>query len=289
MQTAPWMVFPYLVYLYPLGLGVGYTLLFIMGLLLHIAAFWAFISKRDSWTDTHIYMCNLALADSILILFLPFRIYDDFQGLPITYLCTFLFMVHYLNMYASILTTAAVSVHRYLAVRFPMHISSWRRKKQTAVVVCLLIWGLLLTLCVIFRKINYPDKLCACYERDNKEQLHLNIVLLLILLGYVLPLLILVFCSSQIIYILLKHNGTTEEKKGIIGIVTANLVVFVVCYTPINVAYIVNNIVARNLQDIHVHKLADRYLQVSEWIASANCCFDSISYYFLLKHFYSQQ
>ncbi|KAK7945758.1 hypothetical protein WMY93_001486 [Mugilogobius chulae] len=91
--------------------GLGYVLLFVPGILLHIIAFRAFLSRLGSWTDTHIYIFNLALADCTLIIFLPFRIYDSFCCLPKTPLCTVLFSIHYLNMYASIMTTAAVSVH----------------------------------------------------------------------------------------------------------------------------------------------------------------------------------
>lgn len=271
--------------------GLGYTLLFVTGFLLHIAAFHVFIRRCGSWTDTHIYMFNMALADSTLILFLPFRIYDDFLCLPKDYLCTFLFMTHYLNMYASILTTVAISVHRFLAVKFPIYFRSRRRKKEVAVIVCLLIWGLLVTICVIFRKENYPDKLCTCYERQKDIPLHLSFLLLIILIGYVFPLLILVTCSGYIIYHLRKVGNTTKEKKGIIGIVTANLLVFVVCYTPVNVAYIVNymNEMPKDWHCLSPYPLAHKYLKVSEWIACTNCCFDSISYYFLLKHFYSQQ
>ncbi|XP_055084584.1 G-protein coupled receptor 55 [Periophthalmus magnuspinnatus] len=267
--------------------GVGYTLLFIPGILLHIAAFCAF--RLCSWTDTHIYMFNLALADSTLILFLPFRIYDAFRCLPKNSLCMFLFNFHFLNMYASILTTAAVSVHRYLAVRFPMQARSWSRKKETAIAVCFIIWGLLITVCAVFREENSPDKLWTCYERRKDKPLSLVFILLLLLLGYFLPLLTIVFCSSQIIYILFKLNDETQEKKGIIGIVTANLVVFVVCFTPINVSYIVNYLSKPPADWQCRPMLAHTYLIVSEWIASTNCCFDSISYYFLLKHFYSQQ
>uniref|UniRef100_A0AAV2JUW2 G-protein coupled receptors family 1 profile domain-containing protein n=1 Tax=Knipowitschia caucasica TaxID=637954 RepID=A0AAV2JUW2_KNICA len=95
--------------------GLAYTIIFILGMLLQIGFFHGFFSKRGSWTDTHIYMFNLAVADSTHIFFLPFRIYDDiYECLPKTFLCTFLFNMHYLNMYASILTTAAVSVHRHM-------------------------------------------------------------------------------------------------------------------------------------------------------------------------------
>lgn len=267
--------------------GLAYSPVFLLGFLVNAAALRASIAQRDSWTDTHIYMFNLAIADSALILFLPLRIYDAFFCLPKTTLCTFLIFIHFINMYASILTTTAISVQRYLAIRFPMQTRSRRKKKVTAFAVCLVFWGLLVTICAIFRKENYPDKLWTCYERCKNQRLQQQFILILVFLGFLAPLLIVVFCSSQIICILLKVDKKLEEKKSTIGIVTANMIVFIVCYTPIHVGFLVNYfyIPPQNWQTAYMPPHV--YLLVSEWIASTNCCFDSISYYFLLKRFYS--
>lgn len=265
--------------------GWAYCPVFLLGFGVNAAALRAFIAKRKSWTDTHVYMFNLAIADFALILFLPFRIYDSFFCLPKNHLCTFLIHIHYMNMYASILTTAAISVHRYLAVMFPLRVRSWRKKKEVACVVCLVFWALLITISTVFKEENYPAKLWTCYERCKDHQLRLEFILILQLLGFLTPLLIVVFCSTQIICILSKAEVKTEETKSIIGIVSANMAVFVVCYTPFHIGFLVNHFPPKDWQSVYLP--AHVYLLVSEWIASTNCCFDSISYYFLLRSFYS--
>ncbi|XP_031710559.1 G-protein coupled receptor 55 [Anarrhichthys ocellatus] len=267
--------------------GLAYCPVFLLGFLVNAAALRAFIAKRASWTDTHIYMLNLVVADTALILFLPFRIYDAFFCLPRTRLCTFLMFLHFINMYASMLTTTAISVQRYLVITFPLQARSWRKKKEIAFAVCLLFWGLLGTAGIIFRKDNYPEKLWTCYERCKNLPLNPKLMVILVFLGYIVPLFIVVFCSSCIIRILLKVNDRPEEKQSTIGIVTANMIVFIVCYTPIHVGFVVNyyNKLPENWNIEYLP--AHVYLLVSEWIASTNCCFDSISYYFLLKRFYS--
>uniref|UniRef100_A0A3B5LSL3 G-protein coupled receptors family 1 profile domain-containing protein n=1 Tax=Xiphophorus couchianus TaxID=32473 RepID=A0A3B5LSL3_9TELE len=232
--------------------GLGYSLVFLLGLVVNGAALWAFVAKRVSWTDTHIYMLNLALADFILVLFLPFRIYDAFFCMPKTLLCTVLIFIHYINMYASILTTTAISVHRYLTIKFPLQARSWKRRKEAAVAVCLLIWVVLVSIVAVFHKDNLPEKLWTCYER----------------------------CKN------IRIVGSSG-KKTTAGIVKANMIVFLVCYTPFHIAFIVNffSRVPSNWRATYLP--AHVFLQVSNWIASTNCCFDSISYYFLLKNFYT--
>ncbi|XP_073348027.1 G-protein coupled receptor 35-like [Pagrus major] len=269
--------------------GVGYGLLFVLGFLVNAAALRAFIAKRDCWTDTHVYMFNLAIADFALVLFIPFRVLDAFICMEPSKLCTFLIMIHYINMYGSIMTTVAISVQRYLAIRFPIQTRSWRKKKETAFAVCLVLWGLIVTMCLTFGSDNSPEKLWTCYERCKNLPLKSEFVLTLVLLGFLVPLLIIVFCSSQIISILKKSDNKSVEFKRTISIVTANMIVFIVCYTPIHISFIVNYYTSvspdwqKNRKLLHEHT----FLLVAEWIASTNCCFDSISYYFLLTRFYS--
>lgn len=264
--------------------GVAYCPLFLFGLLLNAAALWAFYTQRASWTDTHIYILNLAAADSALISFLPFRIYDTFFCLPLTKFCTFLVSIHYINMYASIYTSTAISVHRYLAVRFPLRARAWRKKKIAAFAVCLAIWVFVGTVCAIFSEENSPGKLCTCFERCKNQGLKLQFGVMLIFAGFFIPLLIVVFCSSQIISILLKDKDTKSgERKGSISIVTANMIVFILCYTPIHIRFAVLSFGKTPSDPLSEHV----FLFMSEWIASTNCCLDSISYYFLLKKVYS--
>uniref|UniRef100_A0A3Q3LJV4 G-protein coupled receptors family 1 profile domain-containing protein n=1 Tax=Mastacembelus armatus TaxID=205130 RepID=A0A3Q3LJV4_9TELE len=236
--------------------GLAYSPVFILGFLVNAAALRAIISKRDSRTDTGIYMFNLAISDFTLVLFLPFRINDSFLCLPKTKLCTFLIYMHFINMYASILTTIAISVQRYLVIRGGC--------------CSLTIWVLLGTLCALFQENNCPDKLWKCYERCKNLPLQQQLIVILIVFGFLVPLLIIVFCTSQVICILSKVDEGSEEKKRIVGIVTANMIVFIVCYTPIHVGLLVNYF----------------YKPPPNWIAATNCCFDSIGYYFLLKQFY---
>ncbi|KAM6948339.1 G-protein coupled receptor 35 [Aplochiton taeniatus] len=269
--------------------GVGYTGVFVLGLLLNVAALSMLMARRARWMDTHVYMVNLAAADLALIVFLPFRIYNAFFSLEKSFLCTFLISTHYINMYASILTGVAVSVHRYLAVRFPLRARAWRRKKQAALAVCLAIWVTVVAICAAYRRDNYPEKLWTCYARREDIRLTPAFLLLLVGLGYLGPLLVIVFCSSQTIYILsrAKEEGLTADKRSVAGVVKANMIVFIVCYTPIHVGFLLIYYMSNPDWDF-THTPAHLYLLAAEWVSTTNCCLDAISYYFLLKRFYTE-
>ncbi|KAK0131665.1 G-protein coupled receptor 35 [Merluccius polli] len=197
---------------------VAYTPLFILGLVLNTVALWAFLTIRRPWTDTRIYMLNLTAADLALIVFLPFRMVDAFHCLSKTYLCTFLISTHYINMYASIMTSAAISVHRFLTVKFPLRAKGWRWKKLTAFVVCLMIWVLVIALCVVYRDSSYPENLKTCYERCDGKEFSKVFLALIVAVGFLIPLLIVVCCSRQTILILWREKDTSVEKNNIVGI-----------------------------------------------------------------------
>lgn len=268
---------------------VAYTPVLILGLTLNASALWHFW-RTPKWTDTHIYMLNLLLADLLLTLFLPFRILETYCPMKLTRFCTFLICVHYSNMYVSIFTITAIVIHRYVAVRFPMQNrtsgTSAARRKKIVSGICAFIWLVVIILSISFSKNMDPDKLKTCYERKDNNRITLDFLLVLEILGYLLPVVIITTCSTQAILIVLKSlkdigqhtdKQTIDKRKSIVSIVTANMIVFIVCFTPIHVGYLLRYIYEDDTGFIHV------YYDVSEWLATTNCCLDSVGYYFLLK------
>ncbi|XP_041920492.1 G-protein coupled receptor 35-like [Alosa sapidissima] len=273
---------------------VLYIPVFLLGLLLNVLAVTVLLLKRRQWTDTHIYTLNLALTDLALVLFLPVRVFAAYHPLEPSDFCSAMVSIHYINMYASIFTVTCISVHRYLSIRFPFWAREQSTKKRIAVLVCTLIWVTVVSLCLVFGSNNTPEKLCTCYSRRDEERLSLTFLLVLVILGYVLPLVTLTFCSIQTSCILRtsgEHQSGEETsvlKKTFVRLVTANWIVFVVCYTPIHVAMC---LVEYHKVDVDrtswssLEGLIHNFREVAEWIATTNCCFDSFGYYFLLRQY----
>lgn len=262
---------------------VAYTPVFIVSLFFNITALCIFC-RLKRWTDTHIYMFNLLLADFLAIIFLPFRILESFCPITPSGLCTFLLCTQYSNMYSSIFTITAISFHRFIAVRFPFLTKALASKSKTiATSKCIFIWTIIVVICACNYKDLLPDKLEYCYDRKLTKKLEQHFFLFLEILGYLIPVLIVILCSTQTIYILirsLKHvQGRDKvERKNIAAIITANMFTFIVCFTPVHIGLLLQYVSDDSGKDfVHV------FLDVAEWIATTNCCLDSIGYYFLLK------
>lgn len=230
-------------------------------------------------------MLNLLVADFLAVVFLPFRIFNTFCSLNKTKLCTVLVCMHYSNMYCSILTITAISVHRFLAVRFPfLGRADDTKRKKIAVSACILIWMIIVTICATFHKDLLPEDLKTCYDRKLEKDLNWTFFLLLEIAGYFVPIAIVMLCSTQTIYILMKSTKNVEESEGvkrksIAAVNAANMFTFIVCFTPIHVGFLFQHLSKDQSHNNALHV----FLNVAEFIATTNCCLDSIGYYFLLK------
>ncbi|XP_076838055.1 G-protein coupled receptor 35 [Brachyhypopomus gauderio] len=265
--------------------AVAYTPVFVAGLLLNTSAIWFFFQLR-SWTDTHVYMFNLIFADLLLVMFLPFRIYDSIYNMDLTKFCLFLHGVHYVNMYVSMFTIAVISAHRFVVVRFPLLAKALdSKRKMIARVACALVWVVVITLSVRLLYSLTTQDMRTCFDRKLGKT-KLPKLLVLEIVGYLLPMATVVTCSTGAMCTVQKAAEDSlqhaEEKNAagrrkVVAIIRANMVVFLVCFTPLHVAYLLRYIYKC---PEHVSYL---FLKVSQWIAATNCCLDSVGYYFLLK------
>jgi len=91
-------------------------------------------------------MLNLALADDLFILSLPFMAHSTLTNhWPFGHAaCTILSALRGVNGYASVYTMTVMSVDRYLAVVHPLTSLRYRRPRN-AFIVCVVLW----TACVI--------------------------------------------------------------------------------------------------------------------------------------------
>ncbi|KAJ8350276.1 hypothetical protein SKAU_G00254060, partial [Synaphobranchus kaupii] len=147
---------------------VIYTVAFVLGVLGNGLVIWvtAFKTKR---TVNSVWLQNLAMADFVFVLFLPFSIDYVLQHFHWRFgqvMCKLNSFVSVTNMYASVLFLTVLSVDRYVSL---VHLS-WARKTRTvtrAWMVCAAVWSVAVVLscpALIFREtITLHDEV-VCYN-----------------------------------------------------------------------------------------------------------------------------
>ncbi|XP_035466168.2 B1 bradykinin receptor [Scophthalmus maximus] len=270
----------------------------LIGLLFNGFVLGVFVANKDRLTVAEIYLSNLALADFLLLCGLPFwamYILNDFNWPYGDTLCKLVNSMFVINFYTSIYTLVMISVDRYLALVRTMK-ARWLRRTLYAKVACFILWilGLLLsTPTMVHRKLKFFEEYqsISCildFSHDNSWKLAHQI--LMNILGFVLPILVIVFCSGNIIKALTLrtesvgfHNADDKKATALVYAVT---LLFVLCWGPFQIFTFLDS-----LCDVHVldetlwfHTL-DIGSQVSVYLAFLNSALNPLLYVFSGQYF----
>ncbi|XP_072111665.1 G-protein coupled receptor 35-like [Mobula birostris] len=264
-----------------------YIPIFLLGLPFNAMALWVFCWKLRKWTETTIYMTSLAVADTLVLLSLPFKLYsykhDWNLGLGF---CAFLECLYFLNMYVSIYITVCICVDRYIAIKYPLNAVRYRSPVKAAI-ACGVTWTLV---CLIRIPLQIHSTIEA--QNQNQRQCFVNrsqhppsswIVIVIELVGFIIPAIILSFCSFQIITTLHKRKmesyGSIRFSKTIV-IIATTLTSFFICYLPFHIGYFLQFVFESSEQNCVKQNIVRTFVRISICLANGNCCLDAIIYYF---------
>ncbi|XP_068457187.1 lysophosphatidic acid receptor 6 [Clinocottus analis] len=277
---------------YPLYSSV-FSLVFIVGLFFNLVAVYIFGCTLKLRNETTTYMINLVLSDSLFVLSLPFRIVyfikrDWVFG---SVLCKISVALFYTNMYGSILFLTCISVDRFLAIVHPIR-SQAIRTKRNAKLACCAVWvmvlsgsiptGFLLDTTSPNASTNY------CFENYSRKQWKAElskVVMFIETVGFILPLMLNVFCSIMVLRTLNKSHamrrGGSLNRKKILRMIIVHLLIFCFCFIPYNVNLIFYAMVRSNvLKGCDAEYVVRTIYPIALCIAVTNCCFDPVVYYF---------
>ncbi|XP_035247466.1 proteinase-activated receptor 1-like [Anguilla anguilla] len=264
-----------------------YVLVFIASVPLNAAAIFMFSFRVRPKKPAAIYMLNLATADLLFVLLLPFKASYHFNGNDWVYgpaMCRVVTFAFYCNMYGSVLLMMSISVDRFLAVVYPIRSLAWRCQRN-AVAVCCAMWLLavagVMPILLSEQTVCLPELgITTCHDVMDVRQFrgyYLYFIPAFSCVFFFIPLIVTTACYVSIIRVLLRTSESKRSKKTR-AIVTAVIVltVFVVCFTPSNIL-----LLTHYAQFSHQHSDSSyaAYL-VSVCIGSVNCCLDPVIYYF---------
>nr|XP_033813968.1 G-protein coupled receptor 55-like [Geotrypetes seraphini] len=269
---------------------VIYIPTFICGLILNVLALWVFCYSLRKWTESSIYMMNLAVADLLLLLSFPFKIHfstSDHQGPKL--LCAFMESIYFVNMYGSIFIITCISLDRYVVIKHPFKARLLRSPKK-ALLTCCCIWMVVwLGSIPIYDFHGTNDQTIRCFHNISDKSWNAPIIFSLEIFGFLIPLAIVAYCSIQIIKTLVHHRKVEQETTDYtecIFIITANFVSFVICFTPSHLGIFLQFLVRQHaISDCSMMQNISLFIQMTMCLANINCCLDAICYYFAAKEF----
>lgn len=264
-----------------------YILVFIISVPLNLIALVMFVHHIRPRKPAAIYMLNLACADLLFGVLLPFKVAYHYNGnnwIYGSFMCRVVTAAFYCNMYCSVLLIMCISIDRFLAVVYPMNSLTWR-SPQTATAVCAAMWVLALggvsPLLIAGQTLYLPDLgITTCHDVQDVENLRAYYIYFFPIYSSVfffIPLACTVVCYARIIQALAAANVENRSRKTrAVVMAVVVLVVFVVCFTPTNIILMAHYVQLS-------HKSGDTSYQaylLSMCLGSLSCCLDPVLYYF---------
>ncbi|XP_072117194.1 C-X-C chemokine receptor type 2-like [Mobula birostris] len=267
-------------------LAIVYSLACFLAVMGNLVVMIVILHNRRSTSSTDIYLLHLATADLLFAVSLPFWAVDAMSGWVFgDAMCKIVSMLQEVNFYSGILFLACISVDRYLAI---VHSAQphWQKRPFLIKLVCAVVWVLavLLSLPILYKGKFAYDGRVLCYELLEGESIATwknTTRFLRHVIGFLIPLGVMVFCYSVTIHRLCQTKGFQKQKamKVIIAVVLA----FLICWLPHNITVFVDTLLRGKLitDSCDRRKHITIALNVTQCLGSLHSCVNPILYGFI--------
>ncbi|XP_069047144.1 atypical chemokine receptor 4 [Lepisosteus oculatus] len=263
-------------------LPIIYALALIIGLAGNslVVAIYIYYKKLKTMTDVYIF--NLAIADLLLLFTLPFWAADAVHGWKLgETMCKITSMLYVMNFSCGMFFLACISVDRYLAIK------TGRIKTNHCLFICFLVWATSFILGIpelIFSTVKMPQsrKICiSVYPSSMARPAKATLEILEVLLSFVIPFLIMLFCYSKVSQALWKTANVKKWKAFKVLMVVVG--VFIVTQLPFNIIKFCRamDIIYILITQCEDSKRLDKATQITESMALLHSCVNPIIYAFV--------
>ncbi|KAK6483512.1 hydroxycarboxylic acid receptor 2-like [Huso huso] len=262
---------------------------FVLGVVGNGIALWIFCFHFKPWKTSTVFLFNLALADFLLNVILPFRTDYYLRNKDWIFgdvFCSISLFMLAMNRAGSILFLTAVAVDRYFKVVHPHHPINTKSVTNAVYTACAL-WVLAIALTVylltkshLFSNGNLTqcDSFTICLFSTSDGSWHNA----LFVLEFCVSLSIVLYCSFSIAW-KLKVNLLDKQARirKAVKLVTVVVVMFVVCFLPSNVTRIliwIKN--GKHIHDCASYEALDSGFYITISLTYLNSTLDPLVYYF---------
>ncbi|XP_053223213.1 C-X-C chemokine receptor type 1-like [Podarcis raffonei] len=248
--------------------------------------------NKGNRSATDVYLLNLAIADLLFALSLPFwaveRVHEWIFGTP---MCKILSLLKEVNFYSGILLLACISMDRYLAIVYATRAVTQKRSWVKFVCVGIWLFSFLFSLPGIIFRVAYlpPDFYkCVCYENiegNQTSEIRVKLRILPQTFGFFLPLIIMLFCYGVTVHRLYQTNNS--QRKKAMKVILAVVLVFLVCWLPYNISLLLDTLMRSGAigETCDLRNSIDAALSGTEILGFAHSCINPIIYAFIGQKF----
>lgn len=211
---------------------------FILGSLGNSLALWIFCCHLKPWKSSTVLLFNLAVADFLLIMALPFRAIYYNAGLSWMFgeaMCNICLFMLAMNRSGSTVFLMAIAGDRYMRVVHPHHpINSLSVSRATG--VALGMWLLTVALTAhVFSLEHTNTTYCESFMVDTEPRHNLSWHKFEFLFSFIIPFVVILYCTVRIVGKLKRRQlGQHAKVKKALCFLTVVVVIFTICFLPSN-------------------------------------------------------
>ncbi|XP_015351245.1 C-C chemokine receptor type 7 [Marmota marmota marmota] len=251
-----------------------------------VVSTYIYFKRLKTMTDT--YLLNLAMADILFLLTLPFWAYSAAKSwiFGIDF-CKFIFGIYKISFFSGMLLLLCISIDRYVAI--VQAVCAHRHRARVLLISklsCVGIWMLATLLSV-------PELLYSGIQRSSSEQAWrcslitervealITIQVAQMVIGFLVPLLAMSFCYLVIIRTLLQARNFERNKA--IKVIIAVVVVFIIFQLPYNGVILAQTVANFNITSstCELSKQLNIAYDVTYSMACVRCCVNPFLYAFI--------
>ncbi|XP_076871689.1 C-C chemokine receptor type 7 [Brachyhypopomus gauderio] len=260
-------------------LPVAYSVICFLALVGNFLVILTYMYFNRIKTMTDIFLLNLAVADLLFALSLPFWVSSFIStwqlGLP---LCKAMHAIYKISFFSGMLLLTCISVDRYFSITKAV---SAHRCRSNAVhygrASSLVAWVMAMLFSlpeIIYSNVN-SNQTCVPYG-SGQEHLRVSVQVSQMVLGFMLPAIVMVFCYSCIIKTLVQARSFERNKA--LKVIFAVVVVFVASQLPYNVVMGLSTSASTNCDYDNGLLYA---MDMSRSVAFLRCCVNPFLYAFV--------
>lgn len=227
------------------GFGVAMAILYLVVCILGLAGnslvIVAILKLDKMSSSTTVYVFNLALADGLFMVGLPFIASQNFQNRWMfgDAACKVVMVLDGINQFTSVFCLTVMSVDRYLALANPLRFARWRTPRYAKMVSAFLWLFSLLTILPMALHFSVDQGLCI--PDLGSDAWWLGVLSYTFVMGFALPFTVMTACYTALLLTLRSqrlraaapgnHEGQRLERQ-VTKMVVAVVLVFGLCWLP---------------------------------------------------------
>lgn len=215
---------------------------FILGVISNGLALWIFCFHMRPWKSSTVLLFNLAMADFLLNMSLPFR--ASYYASELKWMfghlfCNICLFMLAMNRTGSTFFLAAIAADRYMRVVHPHHpINSLSVSK--AMIGASGIWVLTISMTAhIFTLKHKSESYCESFMIETETYRNLSWSKFGFVFSFYVPLFVIIYCTVQIVSHLRGRQLAQHPKiKKALYCTSVVVVLFIICFLPSNITQV---------------------------------------------------